>query len=144
MTDPRKRVSISIGSNGSDYDYAMATMAVISFYIGRLGINVFRFHSLIFQEFSFLNLSGIFILTVTFSILEFRYKYSDFEQVKENIVEKLKKIELPNIELPDFGQVKYMNFPFPDLIFSGAVKLVDMKEKFLFTIICGKNTNGQK
>jgi hypothetical protein len=26
--------------------------------------------------------------------------------VKENIVEKLKNIELPTIELPDFGQVK--------------------------------------
>ena len=91
-----------------------------------------------------LDFVGIFILTISFSILEFRYKYSDFEQVRETIVETLMKIELPKIELPDFGQVKYMNFPFPDLIFSGAVKLVDMKEKFLFNIICGKNTNGQK
>lgn len=82
LTDPRKRVSISVGSNGSDYDYAMATMAVISLYI------------------------AIFILTITFSILEFRYKYSDFEQVKETIVEKFKNIELPTIELPDFGQAK--------------------------------------
>jgi len=82
LTDPRKKVSISIGSNGSDYDYAVATMAVISLYI------------------------AIFILTISFSILEFRYKYSDFEQVKETIVEKLKNIDLPTIELPDFGQVK--------------------------------------
>jgi len=82
VTDPRKRVNISVGSNGSDYDYALATMAVISLYI------------------------AIFILTITFSILEFRYKDSDFEQVKEQIVEKFKNIELPTIELPDFGQVK--------------------------------------
>eukprot|EP00092_Neocalanus_flemingeri_P009052 GFUD01009743.1.p1 GENE.GFUD01009743.1~~GFUD01009743.1.p1 ORF type:complete len:730 (+),score=141.45 GFUD01009743.1:101-2290(+) len=85
ITDPRKRISISIGSNGSDSDYAKATMAVISLYI------------------------GIFILTISFSILEFRYKYSDFEQIleyKDTIVERLKQIELPNIEMPDFGQVK--------------------------------------
>jgi len=82
ITDPKKRISISIGSNGSDYDYAAATMAVISLYI------------------------GIFILTITFSILEFRYKYSDFEQVRETIVETFMKIEFPNIEMPDFGQVK--------------------------------------
>jgi len=82
LTDPRKKVSISIGSNGSDYDYAVATMAVISLYI------------------------AFFILTISFSILEFRYKYSDFEQVKESIVERFKNIELPTIELPDFGQAK--------------------------------------
>ena len=55
-----------------------------------------------------LHFVGIFILTISFSILEFRYKYSDFEQVRETIVETLMKIELPKIELPDFGQVKHM------------------------------------
>lgn len=33
---------------------------------------------------------GIFILTISFSVLEFRYKYSDFEQVKETIVGRIK------------------------------------------------------
>jgi len=82
LTDPRKRVKISVGSNGSDYDYIMATMAVISLYI------------------------AIFILTITFSILEFRYKYSDFEQVKEKVKEKIKNIDMPTIDLPDFRQLK--------------------------------------
>lgn len=54
--------------------------------------------------------SAIFILTISFSILEFRYKYSDFEQVKETIVEKLKNIDLPTIELPDFGQVRFVEY----------------------------------
>ena len=40
LIDSRKRLSISISSNGSDYDYAQATMAVISLYIGQITITI--------------------------------------------------------------------------------------------------------
>ena len=85
LTDPIKKVTISVGSNGSDSDYALATMAVISLYL------------------------AIIVLTVTFSFLvNFKYKMSDFELVKELIVKKIEEIDLPNIdltsiELPKFG-----------------------------------------
>ena len=85
LTDPIKKVTISVGSNGSDRDYALATMAVISLYL------------------------AIIVLTVTFSFLvNFKYKMSDFELVKELIVKKIEEIDLPNIdltslELPRFG-----------------------------------------
>ena len=85
LTDPIKKVTISVGSNGSDSDYALATMAVISLYL------------------------AIIVLTVTFSFLvNFKYKMSDFEHVKELIVKKIEEIDLPNIdlasiELPKFG-----------------------------------------
>ena len=98
LTDPRKRVKISVGSNGSDYDYIMATMAVISLYIGCIFFNIILFYL-------FFYFAAIFILTITFSILEFRYKYSDFEQVKEKVKEKIKNIDMPTIDLPDFRQV---------------------------------------
>ena len=85
LTDPIKKVRISVGSNGSDSDYALATMAVISLYL------------------------AIIVLTLTFSFLvNFKYKMSDFEHVKELIVKKIEEIDLPNIdlasiELPKFG-----------------------------------------
>ena len=67
-----------MGSNGSDSDYAAATLAVISFYL------------------------VIIFLTITVSAIQFKYKYSDFENVREIIVEKYKEIvEIPNsLELP--------------------------------------------
>ena len=34
LTDPRKRVLIKIASNGTDWDYALATMTVICLYLG--------------------------------------------------------------------------------------------------------------
>jgi len=72
LTDPIKKVTISVGSNGSDSDYALATMAVISLYL------------------------AIIVLTVTFSFLvNFKYKMSDFELVKELIVKKIEEIDLP-------------------------------------------------
>ena len=85
LTDPIKKVTITVGSNGSDSDYALATMAVISLYL------------------------AIIVLTVTFSFLvNFKYKMSDFEYVKELIVKKIEEIDMPNIdltsiELPKFG-----------------------------------------
>lgn len=35
-TDPRKRLLIKISSNGSDSDYALATMTVICLYLGNV------------------------------------------------------------------------------------------------------------
>ena len=52
---------------------------------------------------------AIIVLTVTFSFLvNFKYKMSDFEYVKELIVKKIEEIDMPNIdltsiELPKFG-----------------------------------------
>ena len=72
-----------MGSNGSDRDYAVATLAVIAFYL------------------------VIIFLTITVSAIQFKYKYSDFENVREIIVEKYKEIvEIPNtLELPPiFGK----------------------------------------
>jgi len=67
VTDPRKRVWIKIEPNGTDSDYAVATLTVIGLYL------------------------CIFELTITFSVLEFRYEYSDFEQVRVRVVEKLEQ-----------------------------------------------------
>ena len=85
LTSPIKKVTIMVGSNGSDSDYALATMAVISLYL------------------------CIIVLTLAFSFLvNFKYKMSDFEHVKDLIVKKMEEIDLPNIdltaiELPKFG-----------------------------------------
>ena len=62
-TSPAKRVRIIVGSNGTDSDYAVATLAVIAFYL------------------------VITFLTITVSVLQFKYKYSDFEHVIKEIVE---------------------------------------------------------
>jgi len=67
VTDPRKRVLIKIEPNGTDSDYAVATLSVIGLYL------------------------CIFALTITFSVLEFRYEYSDFEQVRVRVVERLEQ-----------------------------------------------------
>ena len=77
-TSPAKKVRMIVGSNGSDSDYALATLAVIAFYL------------------------GIIFLTISVSVIQFKYKYSDFENVREIIEEKFKEIgELTNnIELP--------------------------------------------
>lgn len=77
-TSLAKKVRIIVGSNGSDSDYALATLAVIAFYL------------------------VIIFLTISVSAIQFKYKYSDFENVREIIEEKIKEIgELTNnIELP--------------------------------------------
>jgi len=67
VTDPRKKVSIQIASNGTPSDYVMATMAILGMYL------------------------GIFALTISFSVLEFRYEFSDFEEVRANIVGKIEE-----------------------------------------------------
>ena len=72
MTDPVKTVTITVGSNGSDSDYAIATMAVISFYL------------------------AIIFLTLSFSLLvNFHHKISNFDMkdIKATIEETQKMIE---------------------------------------------------
>ena len=97
-TQPVKMVTITVGSNGSDRDYALATLSVISLYL------------------------AIILLTVTFSLLvNFKYKLADFDYVKdiqqiiqqktefiqqktEIIVQKFEEIDLPVIDLPTFNR----------------------------------------
>ena len=83
-TSPAKKVTLIVGSNGSDSDYALATLAVIAFYL------------------------VIIFLTISVSVIQFKYEYADFENVREIIEGKFKEIgELTNnIELPPvFRQV---------------------------------------
>ena len=86
-THPNKRVWIHVGSNGSDADYALATMSVIIFYM------------------------SIIVLTCAISLLvTFRHKLADFETVRDIITKRIEEMELPdlpqiqmpNIDLPDF------------------------------------------
>ena len=64
IKEPTKRVTITVGSNGSDSDYALATLTIIGLYI------------------------LIFILTFILSFLfTFKYKYSDFEYIVKQIEE---------------------------------------------------------
>ena len=51
-------------------------------------------------------MAGICVLTITFSILGFRYQYSDFEHAKDTIVGRIK--ENVNHTLGEyFGQVRW-------------------------------------
>lgn len=64
IKEPTKRVTITVGSNGSDSDYALATLTIIGLYI------------------------LIFILTFILSFLfTFKYKYADFEYIVKQIEE---------------------------------------------------------
>ena len=72
-TSPAKKVRIMVGSNGSDADYALATMAVITFYL------------------------VIIFLTITVSVLQFKYKDTDFEHVIKEIVEIPNNLSLPPV-----------------------------------------------
>ena len=86
ITNPIKRVSIKISSNGSDYIYAKATLTVIGLYI------------------------LIFILTITFSVLEFRYKTSEFDldTLKERFDEKMKTLK-ENLGMEEVGAYSYIS-----------------------------------
>ena len=78
---------IKIEPNGTDSDYAIATLSVIGLYLCKK-----KFITIAFSKFKMIfeiigitknvgHIAGIFALTITFSVLEFRYEYSDFEQV---------------------------------------------------------------
>ena len=73
-TDPVKKMTITVGSNGSDADYAKATLTFIGFYI------------------------AVIILTLSLSILvNFHHKIADFEGIMANIKETIDEIDLSAI-----------------------------------------------